>query len=120
MFGLRVNYLNFDKVYICEPHSDVSTALLNRCSPIGIIDKIYKSVLNCVNFNDETDYIYFPDTTAQKRYEKFFKGFNTLTAYKERDFETVSVLGHSVMDATGAGFKAEISAGTLWTNSLRQ
>lgn len=82
-----INNLNFKKVIVYEPHSDVSTALLDRCEVVNSTLEYLEKLTQILNFNSD-DYIFFPDQGAEKRYSKHVKGFNLLTGIKERDFET--------------------------------
>ncbi|MFX3632648.1 MAG: ribose-phosphate pyrophosphokinase [Candidatus Pristimantibacillus sp.] len=82
-----INGLNFASIEIVEPHSDVSTALVNKSHAsypsIDLLDDVVKHV----GFKKDTDYLFFPDAGAQKRYSKV-KGYKQLVGFKERDFAT--------------------------------
>ena len=82
-----INSLNFKKVIVYEPHSDVSVALIDRCEVVNSTLELLKVVTKKLNLNTE-DYVFFPDKGAEKRYSKHVKGFNLLTGIKERDFST--------------------------------
>lgn len=82
-----INNLNFHEVKVIEPHSDVTNALLNNVEPIYINFDLLPKVLEDVSFKEDTDYIFFPDAGAQKRYSKL-KGFKNLVGHKNRDFKT--------------------------------
>lgn len=82
-----INSLNFKKVIIYEPHSDVSVALLDRCKAEDITLGLLEIVKEKLNLSSD-DYIFFPDQGAEKRYSKHVKGFKLLTGIKERDFAT--------------------------------
>ena len=82
-----INSLNFKKVIVCEPHSDVSIALLDRCEIANLTLELLETVSKKLNFSSE-DYVFFPDQGAEKRYSKYVKGFKLLTGIKERDFAT--------------------------------
>lgn len=82
-----INNLNFNEVFVIEPHSDVTTALLNRAKAMFINFDLIESVKEEVKFDDDKDYLMFPDAGAAKRYEKM-KAKNVLTGHKHRDFET--------------------------------
>lgn len=83
-----INEMDFHKVTIVEPHSDVTTALVNRSRPWMVNEYLIEEVMEKVGFDEKTDYLFFPDAGAQKRYEKRFKDYNSLVGYKSRDFET--------------------------------
>lgn len=85
-----INSLNFRKVKVVEPHSDVTCALLDRSEPFWFSKLLdLKGWLgHDAGFDIKYDYVVFPDSGAEKRYASFFPDFNTLTANKHRDFET--------------------------------
>lgn len=82
-----INDLNFKKVIIHEPHSDVSVALIDRCKVVHKTLELLEDAKTYIKFN-ENDYIFFPDQGAEKRYSKHIKSSNVLTGIKERDFAT--------------------------------
>lgn len=82
-----INSLDFEKVIVYEPHSDVTPALLDRCVVEYPTRELVTKAISDVGFDVLTDYIYYPDAGAQKRYSKFFQ-CKTLVGYKERDFKT--------------------------------
>ena len=82
-----INGLNFKKVIVYEPHSDVSVALIDRCEVVNSTLELLKAATKKLNLNAE-DYVFFPDQGAEKRYSKKIKGFKILTGIKERDFST--------------------------------
>lgn len=82
-----INNLNFDTVAITEPHSDVTMALIDRSYALYPTITLIEHVIEAIEFNKETDYLFFPDAGAQKRYGKL-EGFKTAVGYKKRDFAT--------------------------------
>jgi ribose-phosphate pyrophosphokinase len=93
-----VNSLNFSKVIIGEPHSDVTPALIDRSSSLDLVSPLLKKAVKETGFNPETDYIYFPDITAEKRYGKLCKAFpNQLIGMKDRDFSTGNITGLKII-----------------------
>lgn len=91
-----INSLNFDNVIVFEPHSDVTTALLNNCHDYYLTSNILKKVVEQIGFDKDKDYLFFPDATAQKRYGKI-KGFKQMVGFKKRDFETGKIEGLMVV-----------------------
>lgn len=74
-----INSLNFDNVNILDPHSDVSTALINNCHPIS-------SELFLREIPVEQGVVVIPDFGATKKIEKFCEGRQIpIQAYKKRD-----------------------------------
>lgn len=85
-----INSLNFKHIYVHEAHSDVCLALLNNAVNIDYSVKIVEEIMKDINFNPDTDYIYYPDATAHRRYSKKLKGrvINELVGLKKRNFKT--------------------------------
>lgn len=83
-----INTLNFESVTIYEPHSDVSTALLDKVKIIDMSKILAKELLDEVNNGKDEVYLVYPDAGAAKRYGKQINYEKVLTANKERDFKT--------------------------------
>ena len=92
-----INSLNFKRVYVLDPHSSVSTALLDRVivTTVGphiqhVLNSIYKET------PDTQLTAFFPDEGAMKRYSN-----QTPLPYafgvKTRDWETGKILGLEVI-----------------------
>ena len=86
-----INRLNFKDVYVIEPHSDVTCAVLDNASPVYINPMLLRKVKQAVDFQEKFDYIVFPDAGAQKRYAKSITARNQLVGFKHRDFETSEI-----------------------------
>lgn len=97
-----INSLNFLKVKIIEPHSDVSVALLDNVEAHYINFDLLPRVLDAVEFNYEKDYIMFPDAGASKRYSKM-KVKNVVIGNKNRDFQTGEIKGLELQGNFEAG-----------------
>lgn len=82
-----INDMMFDIVYVIEPHSDVTCALLDNSIAVMVNEDYLTAVMNEVDFDLAEDFVMYPDAGAQKRYAKMFGG-NQLVGYKHRDFET--------------------------------
>jgi ribose-phosphate pyrophosphokinase len=82
-----INQLDFEKVTIVEPHSDVTAALINKSYAIYPTIDLLEDVVKQVGFNKETDYLMFPDAGAQKRYNQI-KDYKTVVGFKHRNFKT--------------------------------
>lgn len=82
-----INSLQFKDVTVIEPHSDVTLALLNRSKAKYPTVELLEQVAAEVGFDRDTDYLFFPDAGAQKRYSKV-KGYKQLVGFKSRDFQT--------------------------------
>jgi ribose-phosphate pyrophosphokinase len=103
-----INDLGFTSVEVIEPHSDVTTALLNRATANFVNFKLIEEVKKEVLFDEDTDYLVFPDAGAQKRYSKM-KSKNQLVCFKNRDFETGKITSLDLVgDVLYTDFKAVI------------
>ena len=83
-----INNLNFESVTIYEPHSEVSTALLDRVKVVNMSKILAEGLLSELNNGEEEVYLVYPDAGAAKRYVKEISYEKILTASKERDFKT--------------------------------
>lgn len=98
-FARLINSLDFRKVVVYEPHSEVSIALIDR---VKVVNKTYElttrllgslvggSIISKIFEGAEKSGIYlvYPDAGASKRYRKQFNYNNVIECSKERDFET--------------------------------
>lgn len=102
-----INDLNFYKVTITEPHSDVTEALLDRCNVNWIAKELVHKVLSEIPMFNVL--IFFPDYGAYKRYSSLFKdiGFPIAWGNKHRDFSTGKITHMEVMD-TNKSFESVI------------
>lgn len=105
-----INWLNFDRVDVYEPHSDVTPALLNNSSAhYPTVDIFHRYVCGEGYINPETDYVFFPDAGAQKRYQNKIAIPNELVGLKKRDFATGTITGLQVVgEIKEPGFKVVI------------
>lgn len=83
-----INNLGFEGVTIYEPHSEVSTALLDRVKVVNMSKILTDELLKKLNSEEEEVYLVYPDAGAAKRYGKEIDYKKILTANKERDFKT--------------------------------
>ena len=105
-----INSLNFDEVIVLDPHSNVSTALLNRVS-VESPEPYIRYALDDIEGKDidggkkygGTAVIYFPDDGAMKRYRELsvFTGHRLLYGKKVRDWKTGKITGLTVHDENG-------------------
>ena len=89
-----INDMGFYKVIVREPHSDVTPALLDRCT---VYDWCMEKVEELFSeYYDGT--FFFPDAGAQKRYEtdKLYA-----VGYKKRDFATGEIIEFSIQGDVG-------------------
>lgn len=94
-FCQTINDLNFDKVIVLDPHSNVSTALLDRCCEYSI-----SSHINYILRNEEIDYIFYPDAGAMKRYSEILNfPVNYFFGNKKRDLTNGDILKYELVNA---------------------
>ena len=101
-FASIINSLDFEKVYVLDPHSDVSTALIDRVKVLDVSTYISKTIEYIRELNDKnSDFvIYFPDAGAYKRYKDLtiFDGMTKVYGKKVRDWKTGTILGLEIVD----------------------
>lgn len=89
-----INDLNFDKVYVMDPHSDVTPTLLNHvaiCNP----DAYIKDTIRMFR----PDVLFFPDNGAFKRYgAKDFGDIPRLYGEKVRDWKSGEILDYRIIN----------------------
>lgn len=89
-----INDMKFSLVFVNEPHSDVTPALLNNVRIELLTTKIFNkhyAEIGKMGFNPYIDAVCFPDAGAQKRYKKAFNYRYQLVGMKERDSITGQV-----------------------------
>ena len=100
-FADTINWLGFEGVTICNPHSTVSEALFDRVSvDFDCVVEDVKRVLD-TSLN-KIDAIYFPDEGACKRYSDLLAQFKlpVIFGIKKRDWKTGKIEG---IDIVGCG-----------------
>ena len=94
-FAEFINYLAFKSVYVLDPHSTVTEALINniRIMPNDIYPSSMSKILS---YDDETDtFLFFPDEGAMKRYAPYADREYTF-GIKQRDFATREIVGFDI------------------------
>lgn len=93
-----INSLNFDGVYINDPHSYVCVALLDR---VHVRTPNMAAVLRHFNQNRANVAIFFPDDGAMKRYTNdiFVKSYPIAYGVKNRNFNTGEIVSYEVAHA---------------------
>ena len=109
-FTRFINSLHFNQVFVLDPHSNVSPALIDRCVVLdanqyidrAIDDIKKKSIFNCI-------YVYFPDEGAMKRYGgvEELNGYKKIYGKKIRDFRTGEIKGLSIHDENGGDIQMD-------------
>lgn len=92
-----INDLNFSKVLVLDPHSNVSPALLNNVVVNNAKDYIIKSI-DKIECKDEELILYFPDYSAMKKYTSFIDNYKYVYGNKKRDWDTGKILGIDIIN----------------------
>lgn len=89
-----INSLNFNRVQICDPHSNVVTALLNKCHAH------YYDISSLVD-NNCIDYVFYPDNGAVKKYTEVseYKCFEYFYGNKKRNLNTGRITDYELVNA---------------------
>ena len=92
-----INSLGFTAVVVAEPHSDVTCGALDRATSMSMTPVIFIRALedSLIDFDDEVDYICFPDAGAQKKYSHI-EIENHVVGMKHRDFKTGKILKYDI------------------------
>lgn len=118
-FAQFINSLNFDNVFVLDPHSDVSAALLNNVSFIPTVEFIGNTIMNINDREGITSQdkliIYFPDAGAYKRYKDMtcFRGYECIYGQKIRNWENGKIEGLKIVDANGEKLKNDALSGKV-------
>lgn len=91
-FAEFINILRFTNVSILDPHSNVTTALIDRVSVESPKQHI-QCVIDTIENNGFMPVLYFPDEGAMKRYSDMFKDYLFLYGEKKRDWKTGEIQG---------------------------
>lgn len=91
-FAKFINSLNFTKVTISDPHSNVTPALLNNVEIKDPTEWI-QTVIDTIENNGFNPVLYFPDEGAMKRYQALFPNYLFLYGEKKRDWKTGEIQG---------------------------
>lgn len=82
-----INSLDFATVWIDEPHSDVTAALINNVHVLSSVRTMLPKVEKMIDFDKAEDFLVFPDAGAEKRYSDL-EGYNVLVGSKHRNPNT--------------------------------
>jgi ribose-phosphate pyrophosphokinase len=100
-FTQFINSLNFIEVWVFDPHSYVSEALINNIRFLSV-ENIIKHII-AFEYNNDIDLVYFPDAGAMKRYSQYFTNQNKDMIYgnKVRNWETGKIEGLEILNKDG-------------------
>lgn len=91
-FAKFINAMDWERVVIYEPHSDVTPALLDRVQVVNVTASEAMRAEIDAAFGGEAYQVCFPDVGASKRYADDFRVEDPLIGFKVRDFETGKIL----------------------------
>ena len=102
-FGNFINSLNFSYICVIDPHSNVSTAVLNKVKEFSITYYI-----NSISRRKNIDYIFYPDNGAKKKYVEILEDVKIPYFYgdKHRDLNTGKITDYNVFNAPDLSGKA--------------
>ena len=102
-FADFINMMKFERVYVLDPHSNISTALIDRVEEQDVTCYINTVLYKLDMRNVKNIAIYFPDAGAMKRYKDFplLKNKTMLYGQKERDWKTGEIKGIAIFDRDG-------------------
>ena len=86
-----INHLNFEEVMVTDPHSNVMTALLDRCYVQSIQMLIEEAINDC-----KPDLLFFPDEGSHKRSEATSL-IPSIFGIKKREWETGEIKGLDII-----------------------
>ena len=88
-FANFINGFNFNKVSVFDPHSNVTTALIDRIHHLKYVSSLVEQAMDIIGDDDNLT-IYFPDEGAYKRYSNLsgIEDFPKLYGKKVRDWNT--------------------------------
>lgn len=92
-----VNSLCFDKVFVLDPHSNVSLALINRVCQLDVFELIRKTICD---ISSDNLLLFYPDEGAMKRYSGALTEFPYCYGVKRRNWETGAIEGLDVFGDT--------------------
>ena len=79
-------------MYILDPHSNVVSALINRCWQSDVRSFVNYTIADIEKYNSEV-VLYFPDFGATKRYADLFPKHKYCYGEKKRDWKTGKIQG---------------------------
>ena len=109
-FADFINLMNFDNVCVLDPHSNVTTALIDRIVEMDVSKYIntvlYK--LDMRGFKNKNIAVYFPDAGAMKRYKDLplLKNKPMFYGKKVRDWKTGVITELCIYDQDGTKVEA--------------
>lgn len=92
-----INSMGFYRVTVLDPHSNVSTALLDRVVVDDIHRELVYEAIDQIGNNDDL-LLFFPDSGAAKRYSSMFPEYKYLYGNKKRRWEDGVITGTEIVN----------------------
>lgn len=94
-FAEFINSLEFKAVYVRDPHSSVSCALINNV----VVDNGHEYIMSAIEKIDDDELVmYYPDEGAMKRYSGMIKDKPYAFGIKDRDWRSGDIRGIVLMN----------------------
>ena len=94
-FSDFINDLGFENVFVRDPHSNVSCALIKNIR----VDNGFKYIMSALgNINDKNIVMYYPDEGAMKRYSEMIKDKPYAFGVKRRDWRSGDITGITLIN----------------------
>ena len=100
-FCNAINSMQFCNVYVVDPHSNVSLALLDRVVARDIKDIIEYNIQDALDYDiakEDNFILFYPDEGAMKRYSEMLKYYQYAFGIKNRDQTTGQITGYEVVN----------------------
>ena len=93
-----INSMNFDEVIIFDPHSDVTSALVDNCTIITNVDFVSYVINNFLGYTCDEYHLISPDAGASKKISKIADtlGCNIVYGSKHRNIATGALSDFSI------------------------
>jgi ribose-phosphate pyrophosphokinase len=96
-FTDTINSLGFDKVTVLDPHSNVSTALIDNIHVLSPSQYIDQAIQSIQNIEGDAPILYYPDSNAAKKYSEITPS-PFCYGNKKRNWENGEILGLDIID----------------------
>lgn len=97
-----INSLEFDEVYVLDPHSNVSRGLLNRVRVIDPSEYIYRAIDDAEKQSGDEVLVCYPDEGASKRYSEIINK-EYIFCIKHRDWRTGAITSLELTNQSAVG-----------------
>jgi ribose-phosphate pyrophosphokinase len=95
-FADTINSLKFKEVFVLDPHSSVSEALINNIVKIPVICCIQNAYDEVLKLENNNIILFYPDNGATKKYSEMLKN-KYAYGLKDRDWNTGKIKGIEII-----------------------